>query len=109
MILLGVHFIHRFCFASAYSICMHMQHGNSMLCSRIPSTTNRFFVESSHSGFLLFSSFFFKKIKKTSAAKPKCAALLKLLEVEVFADLGTPVPKKSYHHLGLSPMRPNEL
>ena len=32
-----------------------------------------------------------------------------LWEVEDFADLGTTVPKKSYHHLGLSPMRPNEL
>jgi len=32
-----------------------------------------------------------------------------LWEVEDFAFLGTPVPKKSYHHLGLSPMRPNEL
>jgi len=35
--------------------------------------------------------------------------LLKLWEVEDFENLGTPVPKKSYHHLGLSPMRPNEL
>ena len=32
-----------------------------------------------------------------------------LWEVEDFADLGTTVPKKSYHHLRLSPMRPNEL
>ena len=35
--------------------------------------------------------------------------MLKLWEMEDFANLGTPVPKKSYHHLGLSPMRPNEL
>jgi len=41
--------------------------------------------------------------KKTSVA------FLKLWEVEDFANLGTPVPKKSYHHLGLSTMRPNEL
>ena len=26
-----------------------------------------------------------------------------------FADLGDPVPKKSYHHLGPSPMRANKL
>ena len=32
-----------------------------------------------------------------------------LWEVKDFADLGTTVPKKSYHHLGLPPMRPNGL
>jgi len=52
------------------------------------------------SGFLFSFSFFFKKTS---------VALLKLWEVTDFANLGTPVPKKSYHHLGLSPMRPNEL
>jgi len=30
-------------------------------------------------------------------------------EVEDFAVLGTPVPKKSFHYLGPSPMRPNEI
>jgi len=53
----------------------------------------------SPSGFLI-SSFFFQKTS---------VALLKLWEVEDFANFGTPMPKKSYHHLGLSPMRPNEL
>ena len=51
---------------------------------------------------VVFSSSFFS-FKKTSVA------LLKLWEVEDFADLGTTLPKRSYHHLGLSPMRPNEL
>jgi len=36
-------------------------------------------------------------------------ALLKLSEVEDLAELGTTFPKRSFHHLGLSPMRPNEL
>jgi len=31
-----------------------------------------------------------------------------LWKMDNFADLGTIVPKKSCHHLGLSPMRPNE-
>ena len=35
--------------------------------------------------------------------------MLKLWAVEDFVDLGDPVPKKSCHHLRLSPMRPNEL
>ena len=50
--------------------------------------------------FFFFPSFFLKK---------KSVALLKLWEVEDFANLGTPVFEKSCHHLGLSPMRPNEL
>ena len=52
--------------------------------------------------FGVFLIFFLSFSKKTSVA------LLKLWEVEDFVDLGDPVPKKSYHHLGLSPMRPNE-
>ena len=51
--------------------------------------------------FFFFPSFF--SFKNTSVA------LLKLWEVEDFANLGTPVPKESYHHLRLSPMTPNEL
>jgi len=50
--------------------------------------------------FFFFASFFLQK---------KSVALLKLWEVKDFANLGTPVPKKSYHHLDLSQMRPNEL
>ena len=41
-------------------------------------------------------------IKKTSVA-------LLGREVEDLIDLGTTMSKKSYHRLGLSPMRPNEL
>ena len=50
---------------------------------------------------VFFFSFFF--FKKTSVV------VLKLWEVEDFADLGTTLPKRSYHHSGLSPMRPNEI
>jgi len=49
----------------------------------------------------IFSPLFFPKNKS--------AGMLKLWEVEDFADLGTPMTKKSYHHLGHPPMRPNEL
>ena len=50
---------------------------------------------------LRFFSFFLLQKNKGYFAQP--------WEVEDFTDLGTTVPKKSYHHLGLSPMRPNEL
>jgi len=50
-------------------------------------------------GFSLFFIFFYKK---------KCC-IAQSWDVEDFKDLGTTVSKKSYHHLGLSPMRPNEL
>jgi len=42
--------------------------------------------------FFFFFLFFFQAT---------CVVLLKLCEVEDFANLGTPVPKKSEHHLGL--------
>ena len=51
---------------------------------------------------VIFFSFHFFLNKKS-------VALLKLWKVEDLTDLGTTVPKKSYHHSGLSPMRPDEL
>jgi len=54
----------------------------------------------SPSGFLFSFLFFLKRISVT---------LLKLWAVEDYPKPWDPVPKGSYHHLGLSPMRPNEL
>jgi len=59
-------------------------------------------LDFSEDGSLSLGVFLFY-FKKTSVA------LLEFFQVEDFADLGTPVPKKSYHHLGLSPMRPNKI
>ena len=48
--------------------------------------------------FFLF--FFFKRIS---------VALFKLWVLADYSDLGTPCPRNLFHHLGPSPMRPNEL
>jgi len=47
----------------------------------------------------VFFGFFLQKTSFT---------LLKLWELEEFADPGTTLPKRSFHHWGLSPIRPNE-
>ena len=52
-------------------------------------------------GFFSFFPFFFKK--RISVA------LFKLWVVHDYSNFGTPCPRDRFHHLGLSPMRPNEL
>jgi len=80
-------------------LALHSQRSINSTISRFSSSQMRTMRVSLLRNFFSFSFF-----KQTSAA------LLKLWEVYDCADLGTTLPKRSDHHLGLrnSPMRPNE-